>query len=149
MSVINNREQQIKRLDSELADKQITIYNLEDQISDLQSECNSLSHKNDILKKDKINLTKSLDSANEKISNLEGDKESLSREISNLRQQLPKTYEVYGKHSNRAYCYYKSSNGEYYQTGDTYRDYTNVTVYYKDRYYALTKKGYVKLEDLR
>ena len=149
LSVINNREQQIKRLDSELTDKQITIYNLEDQISDLQSECNSLSHKNDVLKKDKINLTQSLDSANEKISNLEGDKESLSREISNLRQQLPKTYEVYGRHSNRAYCYYKSSNGEYYQTGDTYSDYTNVTVYYKNKYYALTKKGYVKLEDLR
>ena len=52
------------------------------------------------------------------------------------------------KRGTKAYCYYKEGYS-YYKTGDSYSDYTIVYVYYKNNKYALTEKGYIKLEDLQ
>ena len=95
-------------------------------------------------------IESTLKTANSKIKTLTADKDKLQTEnIQRKNRKLePEKYKVYAKRGTKAYCYYKEGYS-YYKTGDSYSDYTIVYVYYKNNKYALTEKGYIKLEDLQ
>ena len=95
-------------------------------------------------------IESTLKTANSKIKTLTADKDKLQTENIQLKNRKlePEKYKVYAKRGTKAYCYYKEGYS-YYKTGDSYSDYTIVYVYYKNNKYALTEKGYIKLEDLQ
>lgn len=109
------------------------------------------------LQEDKRKLTSQLSqsdnalkSAKNQITSLQTEKNKLTQENTQLRNRKlePEKYKVYAKHGSKAYCYYKKGYS-YFKTDDWYSDYTIVYVYYKNNKYALTEKGYIKLEDLQ
>ena len=109
------------------------------------------------LQEDKRKLTSQLSqsdnalkSAKNQITSLQTEKNKLTQENTQLRNRKlePEKYKVYAKHGSKAYCYYKKGYS-YFKTDDWYSDYTIVYVYYKNNKYALTEKGYVKLDDLQ
>ena len=109
------------------------------------------------LQEDKRKLTSQLSqsdnalkSAKNQITSLQTEKNKLTQENTQLRNRKlePEKYKVYAKHGSKAYCYYKKGYS-YFKTDDWYSDYTIVDVYYKNNKYALTEKGYIKLEDLQ
>ena len=111
----------------------------------------------EVLRGEKSDLTRQLSqtestlkTANSKIKTLTVDKDRLQTENTQLKNRKlePEKYKVYAKRGTKAYCYYKEGYS-YYKTGDSYSDYTIVYVYYKNNKYALTEKGYIKLEDLQ
>lgn len=116
-----------------------------------------LNNSIEVLRGEKSDLTRQLSqiestlkTANSKIKTLTADKDKLQTENIQLqnRKLEPEKYKVYAKRGTKAYCYYKEGYS-YYKTGDSYSDYTIVYVYYKNNKYALTEKGYIKLEDLQ
>lgn len=116
-----------------------------------------LNNSIEVLRGEKSDLTRQLSqiestlkTANSKIKTLTADKDKLQTENTQLKNRKlePEKYKVYAKRGTKAYCYYKEGYS-YYKTGDSYSDYTIVYVYYKNNKYALTEKGYIKLEDLQ
>ena len=116
-----------------------------------------LNNSIEVLRGEKSDLTRQLSqiestlkTANSKIKTLTADKDKLQTENIQLKNRKlePEKYKVYAKRGTKAYCYYKEGYS-YYKTGDSYSDYTIVYVYYKNNKYALTEKGYIKLEDLQ
>lgn len=116
-----------------------------------------LNNSIEVLRGEKSDLTRQLSqiestlkTANSKIKTLTADKDKLQTENLQLKNRKlePEKYKVYAKRGTKAYCYYKEGYS-YYKTGDSYSDYTIVYVYYKNNKYALTEKGYIKLEDLQ
>ena len=117
----------------------------------------TLNNSIEVLRGEKSDLTRQLSqiestlkTANSKIKTLTADKDKLQTENIQLKNRKlePEKYKVYAKRGTKAYCYYKEGYS-YYKTGDSYSDYTIVYVYYKNNKYALTEKGYIKLEDLQ
>jgi hypothetical protein len=116
-----------------------------------------LNNSIEVLRGEKSDLTRQLSqiestlkTTNSKIKTLTADKDKLQTENLQLKNRKlePEKYKVYAKRGTKAYCYYKEGYS-YYKTGDSYSDYTIVYVYYKNNKYALTEKGYIKLEDLQ
>lgn len=123
----------------------------------LNSVNRKLNNEKTQLQEDKRKLTSQLSqsdnalkSAKNQITSLQTEKNKLTQENTQLRNRKlePEKYKVYAKHGTKAYCYYKKGYS-YFKTDDWYSDYTIVYVYYKNNKYALTEKGYVKLDDLQ
>ena len=168
---IEKQEQTIETQDETIGILRDTIISRNSKINDLKtvnqrliSSRDSLNGVNrklnnsiEVLRGEKSDLTRQLSqtestlkTANSKIKTLTADKDKLQTENIQLKNRKlePEKYKVYAKRGTKAYCYYKEGYS-YYKTGDSYSDYTIVYVYYKNNKYALTEKGYIKLEDLQ
>ena len=117
--------------------------NLNDSIKTLQKEKTDLSNK--LARKES-----DLNNSKKEVSSLKTKNENLTKENTQLKNKTlaPERYKIYAKKGNKAYYYYKKDYS-YYKTGDYDSDYTYVDVYYKYNGYALTSKGYLKLEDIQ
>ena len=168
---VEDQELTIEIQNQKLVESIETIKNKDNSISELQSGNQRLISSRDslmgvnrklnknieVLQGEKTDLTRKLSqtestikTANSKIKTLTADKDKLQTENTQLKNRKlePEKYKVYAKRGTKAYCYYKEGYS-YYKTGDSYSDYTIVSVYYKNNKYALTEKGYIKLEDLQ
>lgn len=147
----------IKYKDNTINDLQSTNQRLISSRDSLNSVNRELNKSIEDLRGEKSDLTRQLSqtkstlkTANGEIKTLTADKDRLQTENTQLKNRKlePEKYKVYAKRGTKAYCYYKEGYS-YYKTGDSYSDYTIVYVYYKNNKYALTEKGYIKLEDLQ
>ena len=161
---IETQNETISVLRDTIISRNSKINDLKDEKSRLISSRDSLNSVNrklnksiEVLRGEKSDLTRQLSqiestlkTANSKIKTLTADKDKLQTENLQLKNRKlePEKYKVYAKRGTKAYCYYKEGYS-YYKTGDSYSDYTIVYVYYKNNKYALTEKGYIKLEDLQ
>ena len=161
---IESQNETIGILRDTIISRNSKINDLKDEKSRLISSRDSLNSVNrklnksiEVLRGEKSDLTRQLSqtestlkTANSKIKTLTADKDRLQTENTQLKNRKlePEKYKVYAKRGSKAYCYYKEGYS-YYKTGDSYSDYTIVYVYYKNNKYALTEKGYIKLEDLQ
>lgn len=161
---IETQNETISVLRDTIISRNSKINDLKDEKSRLISSRDSLNSVNrklnksiEVLRGEKSDLTRQLsqtesklNTANSKIKTLTADKDKLQTENIQLKNRKlePEKYKVYAKRGTKAYCYYKEGYS-YYKTGDSYSDYTIVYVYYKNNKYALTEKGYIKLEDLQ
>lgn len=161
---IETQNETISVLRDTIISRNSKINDLKDEKSRLISSrdsLNSVNHKLnksiEVLRGEKSDLTRQLSqsestlkTANSKIKTLTAEKDKLQTENTQLKNRKlePEKYKVYAKRGTKAYCYYKEGYS-YYKTGDSYSDYTIVYVYYKNNKYALTEKGYIKLEDLQ
>ena len=161
---IETQNETISVLRDTIMSRNSKINDLKDEKSRLISSRDSLNSVNrklnksiEVLRGEKSDLTRQLSqtestlkTANSKIKTLTADKDKLQTENTQLKNRKlePEKYKVYAKRGTKAYCYYKEGYS-YYKTGDSYSDYTIVYVYYKNNKYALTEKGYIKLEDLQ
>lgn len=161
---IESQNETIGILRDTIISRNSKINDLKDEKSRLISSRDSLNSVNrklnksiEVLRGEKLDLTRQLSqtestlkTANSKIKTLTADKDRLQTENTQLKNRKlePEKYKVYAKRGTKAYCYYKEGYS-YYKTGDSYSDYTIVYVYYKNNKYALTEKGYIKLEDLQ
>ena len=161
---IESQNETIGILRDTIISRNSKINDLKDEKSRLISSRDSLNSVNrklnksiEVLRGEKSDLTRQLSqtestlkTANSKIKTLTADKDRLQTENTQLKNRKlePEKYKVYAKRGTKAYCYYKEGYS-YYKTGDSYSDYTIVYVYYKNNKYALTEKGYIKLEDLQ
>lgn len=161
---IETQNETISVLRDTIISRNSKINDLKDEKSRLISSRDSLNSVNrklnksiEVLRGEKSDLTRQLsqtesklNTANSKIKTLTADKDRLQTENTQLKNRKlePEKYKVSAKRGTKAYCYYKEGYS-YYKTGDSYSDYTIVYVYYKNNKYALTEKGYIKLEDLQ
>lgn len=161
---IETQNETISVLRDTIISRNSKINDLKDEKSRLISSRDSLNSVNcklnksiEVLRGEKSDLTRqlsqtesTLNTANSKIKTLTADKDRLQTENTQLKNRKlePEKYKVSAKRGTKAYCYYKEGYS-YYKTGDSYSDYTIVYVYYKNNKYALTEKGYIKLEDLQ
>lgn len=161
---IESQNETIGILRDTIINRNSKINDLKDEKSRLISSRDSLNSVNrklnksiEVLRGEKSDLTRQLSqtestlkTANSKLKTLTADKDRLQTENTQLKNRKlePEKYKVYAKRGTKAYCYYKEGYS-YYKTGDSYSDYTIVYVYYKNNKYALTEKGYIKLEDLQ
>lgn len=161
---IETQNETISVLCDTIMSRNSKINDLKDEKSRLISSRDSLNSVNrklnksiEVLRGEKSDLTRqlsqtesTLNTANSKIKTLTADKDRLQTENTQLKNRKlePEKYKVSAKRGTKAYCYYKEGYS-YYKTGDSYSDYTIVYVYYKNNKYALTEKGYIKLEDLQ
>jgi hypothetical protein len=163
-TILSNKIE-IEGLNDTILRRNAKIYNLKIEKQDLEQnrdsllQCNytlisentSLTNYNEDLKRTLNKTEKKLEDSNKKISSLNKDNEKLTKENSQLKKSKlePEKYKVYGKSNYYAETYYINSSNRMIKTGVSFKDNTIVYVYKKYDQYALTDKGYFKLEDLR
>ena len=163
-NIIDTQDKNIKNLNDLVSEHETTIEQQHYEIGFLISYRDSildvnknLNKKVETLQIEKTELNKTLTSketelnkSRKEINSLKNQNKNLVTENTQLKNKKiePEKYTVYAKSGNKAYYYYKKEH-YYNKTGVSEKDYTTIYVYYKENGYALTSKGYIKLEDIR